>query len=554
MASKKVVAPKRLKKVPSQVAPDVPFVPVPNLKRAYYGSIPVDVFKDAYGDSWQTFPDGSVGFTATGGDPNVQVKPPRVRTRTVTKIVEREPDLLAGAIASLPQHMRKPVQNICADPQLNAGVMEMMGRHDEIDVMSALLSGIGLVPAARAIIDDHLDALWAKSRNLPRRDRYSEVVIGAGLQAAVYCAVRVKLGYPAPLVLEARDRVGGVFAVSRGPSFYLNSRNRPGPLSVPGVRDGSLNFLPNAPLQPSHMSGDEYQTNDVMAWVIRLTLAMNAKVVTGVQATFIDSRRKPNLGYYDRTTEAFVQVSTTGNGMRADRAIITTGLAVPRDSTGIRVAAKGRVMNFEEFMAKMDSPFPLRGFDRVAVLGGGDGGKTTIEALTGKGPRAAMSVAALDWPRTICWYGAPYLTRQDWERCNRSRYNAIGALLPSPGEERAAARVTPFARPSSFTVGYECVYVDDVPFDYLIDCTGYAGTSLATTGDEFGVGGRAVGFWDKQSVYRAGVAAGLVLTPGEQTLLRGIAENATSAFRYSSRTAALAANLPGQTAVSPVLF
>src|SRR5204862_584853 len=98
--------------------------------------------------------------------------------------------------------------------------------------------------------------------------------------AAVYSAVRVLTGYPRPLVLERSQRPGGTFAMTGRPTFYLNSRNRPGTAGLAGDQGASLNYLPGAPIQAANVSMTEYQANTDMAFVIRLALAQYAEVVT----------------------------------------------------------------------------------------------------------------------------------------------------------------------------------------------------------------------------------------------------------------------------------
>ena len=57
------------------------------------------------------------------------------------------------------------------------------------------------------------------------------------------------------------------------PTFYLNSRNRPGNGGLAGDQGASLNYLPGAPIQAANVSMTEFQTNTDMAFVIRLALA-----------------------------------------------------------------------------------------------------------------------------------------------------------------------------------------------------------------------------------------------------------------------------------------
>src|SRR4029079_2231715 len=99
-------------------------------------------------------------------------------------------------------------------------------------------------------------------------------------RAAVCARVRFCSGFTKPRVVERHDRVGGAFAMTARPTFYLNSRNRAGTPGPAGDRGASLNCLPGAPIQAADVSMAEYQTNTDLAFTIRLALAQFADVVT----------------------------------------------------------------------------------------------------------------------------------------------------------------------------------------------------------------------------------------------------------------------------------
>jgi hypothetical protein len=343
-------------------------------------------------------------------------------------------------------------------------------------------------------------------------------------------------------------RPGGSFAVSKRPAFYLNSRNRPGPLGLP-LTKSALNFLPGAEIQPAHISEAEYQTNNDLAFIIRATLARYANVVTGRQVVGVERSAGGARPYRLRFSN--------GDTCPASRVIIATGLGRPAAQDvfpGLRFG--GRIASFEEFMAMFDTPFPLRGMGRVAVVGAGDGGKTVIEALTGQGPAATMSVAALDYPTQIDWWGIGANAS-----CNnygaRSRYKGISALLPQ-GARRG--RVTPKTPASAVMPGYECAFVDDTPYDHVIVALGYKpdnGLGLLQEGLGYagGVEGGVDGFGSPrpiarlmadEQIYLIGPAANLTLSQVESAAakIQFSRENAMAIFRYAPRTAELAAGLP----------
>jgi hypothetical protein len=323
----------------------------------------------------------------------------------------------------------------------------------------------------------------------------------------------------------------------------MNSRNRPGPLSIPGEM-GSLNFIPEAPLQPSDLGGDEYQTNDAMAWVIRMSLAMNAKVVPNARVTNIKAAtdKEWRLDLFD------------GRRIRTPRIILATGLGAERPVAPL--LQSDRILGFSEFMKRMDSPFPLRDMKRVAVIGGGDGAKTIIESLTGKGPSRGYSVAALDWPDKIDWYGAEATNKADWLKCNRARYSPIASLLRDPNKPQRPYRVE--AQGGSLTseqfgVGYNCVYVGQTPYDYIVHSTGYVNELPGLSGgpetyEQQRINARRFGrarldYKAPANIFIIGPASDLKVVPTEVEILQGVAENNTSIFRYAPRTALLAASL-----------
>lgn len=437
---------------------------------------------------------------------------------------------LRKASSGLPQGLRKLSEEIALDPSMSEPMRYIMERESQFSTpTAAMLAGIALDEKARMAMDAKIDEIFASFEPKPVVE--PEIVVGGGLHAAIYCAVRVAMGAPPPLVLEMRERAGGVFACSRRASFYLNSRNRPGNLSVPGT-NGALNVLPGAPVQPSDLGGEEYQTNDALAWVIRMTLAMNARVQTGATISSVER--------IDGQTEAVFLVG--GGGYKANRVIVSTGLTNPKQVFPNSLKYNGKtVLGFEQLMAKMDEPFPLRGMRRVAVVGGGDSGKTAIETLTGKGPRRGYSVASLDYVETIDWYGAKQTNRTDWINCNRTRYKSIASLLPiSLG---IPSRVNPKPKAEVVSEGYACAYVNDIPYDCVIVCVGYDELPTPAVGadEEYISGGRKLGKYRDNRIV-VGPASAIPLSDGEN--VNGIVENGVALYRYAARTAQLANGLP----------
>lgn len=425
-------------------------------------------------------------------------------------------------------------KQILPDETVNEGAAMMMSRWTEFSSLTAaILSGVYMDDTASMMLDEAFDAEFARTpgRVLPRQ---REIVVGAGLHAAIYCAVRQKTypKAPRPLVLESSDRVGGAFAVSKNPSFYLNSRNRPGPLDVPGSPMGSLNVLPGAVLQPADIGSSEYQANSELAFVIRATLAAYAKVIPN---TDVSQVRNIGMG-------GVAVLTRDGRTFNARRVVVASGLGKPNEI----ISKTSRLVSFQEFMRKMDEPFPLRGMRKIAVVGAGDSARTAIEALTGQGPLAGWSVASLDYPDEIHWYGCPQLTRLDWEQCNRSRYKGIGRLLPNGSALNPPSRVRPFGRATRLSAGFECVYVNSQPYDHVINCTGYLNPitmgriKLPNALSVFEFSNRRLGKWDNGNTFVIGPAADLAASDNEG--LRNV-ESGVALYRYAGRTAQLAATL-----------
>lgn len=442
---------------------------------------------------------------------------------------EKKPRRRSRTTRAQPRNFLEVIERIKQNGKLNVGIEMLKQRSGEFaNPLTMTLVGIALHQPARDYFDAQLDRIWAKE-TLPKYG--GEVIIGAGFHAAVYASVRVAAGFPKPLVLEASDRVGGAFAISRNPSFYLNSRNRPGRLGIPG-RAEALNVIPCGPVQPADLSGAEYQHNSDLAFAIRCALALNARVVTGFKAN-----KRIGRSVYDN-----------GRIVSTQRLIYATGIGEPQ-----KPILHERLFNFDEFMARMDDPFPLRGMNSVAVVGAGDSGKTAVEALIGQAPITGMSVAALDFPERIDWYGVPADARTagGWEGCNRSRYKGIARAFSKGGN---ISRVTPrSAKARVVNGGYDGVIVNGRMYDHVIWCSGYSdetGGSLRRNPNDLldyqMVDARAVARGlDGRETFEIGPAAGLPFDELEADALpAAVPENTVALFRYADRTATFASTMP----------
>lgn len=461
----------------------------------------------------------------------------------------REMSRVIGLLAERSAVLADALAEIVQDPYMNDAVQHTMERSFEYaSPLTAMLAGVAMNPAARAHLDRKMDESWEASRD-GSAGSGEMAIVGAGLHAAVVSNVRAQQGKTKPRVFESGKRVGGAFAASLGPSFYLNSRNRPGKLSVPFDPTGALNVIPGSPIQPSDIDSGEYQSNDAISFCVRVSLALNA---------YVEMVDEPIARILQRSivlpTKQFV----------SNRTIIATGLS---ETKAIDIPKSDRILTFAQFMAKMDEPFPFKGMDRVAVVGGGDSGRTAIEALLGQGPAPRTSSASLDWPSKIAWYGANGAeSRRTWEQCNRSRYKGIARGLDvytyfsnenEDGEEEEErvllrkGRVEYQPRAGSFQVGYDSVMIAGVPYDYVVNCTGFVDQvaegmiQFAYEEGAYKLGGMEVAkSYNGNRAFVVGPAAQLIPTTEERRLLAGINENITSMYRYVPRTAALAAALP----------
>lgn len=433
------------------------------------------------------------------------------------------------------------------DTDLNTGIKAMFDRDDYEDTLTPFLRGIAVHPPARKYLDRVLDEYFNQCRARwfdGKYDAEDEVVIGAGLHGAIYCATRSEADGTQMLVFDAAPRIGGMFARSNGsPAFMLNSRNRPGS-GIPGSQ-GGLNFIPNGLIQPADISSAEYQTNDDFAFCIRLNLALMAKaVIPRAKVRLIEDNGRP-------------YINGEGWGWDAARVIVAPGIGDPRSE--FRSA-----ITFDEFMIRAANDFPLQGLRRVAVVGAGDSSKVAIEYLLGMGPSNNMSVATMDYVEQIDWYGQKCATREEYQRApeqggERSRYAGIGRHMPRESEPNAYARVYPINARVQRTTGASVVSIDEYSqatlranYDLIICCTGYEDKTANLVADAsllpVTVNGKVVAQqYGDTNVYRIGPVMNLEPTGEERQIaaLRKIKANSVAAFRYADRTAAFAELMAG---------
>jgi hypothetical protein len=434
---------------------------------------------------------------------------------------------------------------ITATPSAAAGMQLMTERAADFPhPLAAQLTGIALDPTGREFADRFLDTYWANWDRqfdaLADADAgiYREVIIGSGYHAAVYAATRVLAGHPRPLVLERSPRVGGTFAMTSTPVFWLNSRNRPGGPGLAGDQTANLNYLPGAPIQAANVSAIEYQSNTDMALAIRLTLAQAADVVPNATVTAVS----PDDG---ESVELYID----GRGpVSATRVIDARGLGDPADE---HLANGATIVTFAQFMQRMAGTWPLRGLRRVAVVGGGDSGRCAVESLLGIAPQPFMAAAALDRVDRIDWYAQDLPASCDrWRQDIRGRYQAIGSHLRA--DRFGARRLTVLPRRASVLDLPGRALIDGSGYDLVVLCTGSKEPLIQGLGDVgdcelytvAGAGAVARKYYNLP-VFRIGPHGRLPFS--QQEYAEGIGSepgNAVAMFRLGSKTAALAATLP----------
>lgn len=437
------------------------------------------------------------------------------------------------------------------------GVKMMSSRSKDFTSKRVMqLSGIAMVPEARKTLDDRLQDQFDEGDGFgtPGVD---EVIVGSGIHAATYAAARASRGFSPPLVLEAGERPGGSFAMSRRPTFRLNSRNRPGPLGEPGSGLG-LNVIPGGIMQPSMLSTDEFQTNADLALAIRLTLAAFANVKTKSRVLTIE------LNDNERSSRRYRLRLDDGSSVYADRVLDARGLGKPLVPNGFAKPDGKKIFTFFDFVRHLDKPFPLRGMRRVAVVGNGDSAKCTVEALLGIGP-SQLSVPELDFVEQIDWYG-PGLSSSPrrWVETQRCRYASIGAFLPRvvtayDNDDNSVvpprtSRLKIFTTAGAVSAGVDTAFVNGEQYEAVIMCVGYEPydslTRIGPVDDQYtgpldgdseqAFGRRLVG----QEIYEIGPRARLPFSSVELNKpFARIAQNSAAIFRLVGKTAGLAVKL-----------
>jgi len=457
----------------------------------------------------------------------------------------------------LPPAMAAEIAEIIRSPEgYEADLLAKQARASGGDadaVLAAQLAGIAMNPVAYTRFDTRLGGLFASLSNLNLSAaldgrQVDEFVIGSGYHCATYCAIRHLRGKPKPWALETSKIPGGVFAVTRNPSFYLNSEDTGGMPGVPWA-DGepnAPNWLPGAPVQCAQISGRELPDNTVPRFVIRAALMLHARVITGASAASVRVTGQRFSG----TGQPAMRVTLgDGRSLLAGRVIDARGFGTERGAAG----ADGKtILTWAQAMRQADQDFAFGQMQRVAVLGDGKSALCAAEALLGIGPR--MRRGGAGFPRVDLY--APKLpdTRGRWLGEMQSRYLRLASHLPAGIQFHDLTVIPEKGTPVALPGGG--VLVNGRYYDHAVLCTGWdpppdlivqSGNPLIVQSGNplpnFKAGGRSAARQCGE-YYQVGPAAGLEFD--EQDGQAGITANEekrAAMFRLGPRTAMLAATL-----------
>lgn len=445
------------------------------------------------------------------------------------------------ALAQIPYGLRPGLESAY---QNGGDMVNALMQRGDMEPARALMAGLAMNPVGRDLFEEALDDYARVNEALP--NEWPEVIVGGGAHAAIWAATKAALGAPRPLVLEKRARFGGTFALTSRASFFLNSRNRPGPIGGAGSRD-ALNVIIGAPMQPSDLSGSEYQSNADLGLVVRCTLALNAEV------------RKAKVQAIRQNGDRLVVITDRGL-VRARRVVMATGVGRPLKFKGT-IPDNERLFTFNKFMRRFDrSMFPLRNLGRVAVVGAGDSARTVVESLAGYGPYVGGSVASLDYVPRIDWYGVgAEMTKERWLECNRTRYKRLAALFPSQDGKVQNARVIGQQRLSSIFRAADGVQINGQGYDTVIVCIGLSTVVNDGVAIDENIGYQGFRSGNEASAPDVGALLGRVSTDRSFVIVGPAAalpfedkvepkpqipENNVALFRLAPRTATLARMLP----------
>lgn len=456
---------------------------------------------------------------------------------------------LATLSASGRRVMRRDVQNFLDTKGLRfSNVLGLTGEDE--DPLRRVLCALLMMEGGREVLETCIRRSTDSILDTEELGVFDEVVVGAGVHAAIWCANRDVQ----PFVMDQSPDVGGTFATKR-PVFYLNSRNRrdvPWAEPLPG-RGGALNRMPGARIQPMDLSYSEYQPQTDLAFAAGLNLVLDAQVATGARVLTV---RSEGGGRY----VVEFQDPEDGQGnlrLLAGRVVLATGPGDPAQR--IRRDGYNRTMDFPAFVSKMGAANkPLEGWGNVAVVGAGDSGSVVCEYLLGQGPEPPLSNAQRSMVERVTWIGQRRATCEAYRRAVRSRYQGLGRFMPRRDRPGDYVRLFPqpgtclsaMKRGTEVEVRYEypAGTIQSRMFDHVVLCDGFENNTSSILGgareETVMLDGEPVAMKVRgEEIYRVGPCAALAVRDKERVAtpaLAQIPENSLALFRYADKTAKLA--------------
>jgi hypothetical protein len=367
------------------------------------------------------------------------------------------------------------------------------------------------------------DEFWNAIKNDPQ---YSvpELVVGSGPSSVNWRSTMLTLNPNRPsVVIDAQGYAGGQFAAVLDAVFDLNSRARPfGSIvreNLPGT-ESPLNTLgPYCAVQESDLSGAVYgdQTN------IGLAIEINHLLAGGVVCNTALTRWN-TFQTDDGKIRFIIELRRTDTGelgrVQVDRLVFARGLGAPKcafrtnnasqnsknngpvtPSTQsidriineeLAAAQAGRFARYRTFpqflcdLGERSNPFPLKDLNTVAVIGAGDSGNVTVEALLGYGPLRSIAPQELDRVIRVDWYGQDSQNKEEFESCTRNRYAQIANDFPRQSNRDADYRIEPIkfrAKDLDRSGDGKLIVTDQTgkerTYDLIIDCSGFEQQEVA---------------------------------------------------------------------------
>lgn len=336
--------------------------------------------------------------------------------------------------------------------------------------MSHYFSAISHDPAARELYNLSLDEAIEQDRSRILTEiengkaNYAPVVIvGAGYHAAVLAAEIFQKTGVRPVIIDDGERIGGHFRQSHMPGHVMNNRNRAlGDYQIQRAGDrGSIFPIGSAAVQVSDLSGAQYADNADTAMATASDMMLYGIPLHELHYEGSKPKRrssqpgKTRLEVTDSRTgkkyTIFTDLVLNTRGLGEN----TYGLSEP-DEKDLRVldeerenqrdpSYRPRILTADQFIARTSDPripFPLEGYSKVIVIGGGDSANMVIKRIIGAGPQQLHDVAELDTITDIVQICSEPSFRENALQNSRAVYHVDTNELPRKNANRYSYRTT----------------------------------------------------------------------------------------------------------------